>query len=241
MDWTLSKLAKSLSLFPFLVALCSANAATFNEVGDAGNLPSTAQTTTNTNETFNEIRGALSPTTGDGEDLFKIFINGGGDFSAKTIGGVAFDSELFLLDASGHGVYSNDDTTGFLTPSFLPPNTALTPLTAGFYYLGITQCCDQPLSAGGAIFAGLDGGSSHLIVGGPTGAGGNSPITGYSHVFDQTPGGGPYTIFLTGAQLAPALPVPEPQTYALVLAGLLAMSFKARSGRRRVNFPGNAC
>ena len=224
--------AQTLCLWCLLLSGPAGAVTTFNEIGDAGNLPATAQTTTSIGQTFDEIRGTLTPEAGDGEDMYKIFITGGGDFSATTTGGLTFDSELFLLDASGKGVYSNDDTNTFLAPSVLPAHIALTPVAAGYYYLGITQCCDQPLSAGGPIFAGLGGGSDHLIVSGPTGPGGASPITGYSLVFDQRPGGGPYTIFLTGAHLAPP-PVPEPETYALMLAGLATMGLWARRRRSR--------
>jgi hypothetical protein len=230
--FTLRHPAQALCLSGILLSGTAGAVTIFTEIGDAGNLPATAQTTTSTGQTFDEIQGTLSPTTGDGEDMYKIFITGGGDFSATTTGGIAFDSELFLLDANGKGVYSNDDTIGFLDPSVLPAHIALTPVAAGYYYLGITQCCDQPLSAGGAIFVGLGGGSDHLIVGGPTGPGGGSPITGYSHVFDQHPGGGPYTIFLTGATVAPP-PVPEPETYVLTLAGLALMGLWARRRRSR--------
>jgi hypothetical protein len=230
---TLRHPAQALCLCGILLSGAAGAVTTWNEIGDAGSLPATAQSTTVTDQTFDEIKGTLTPSAGDAQDLYRIFITGGGDFSATTTGGVAFDTELFLLDANGKGVYSNDDTNTFLAPSILPANTALTPVAAGFYYLGITQCCNQPVSAGGPIFVGLGGGADHLIVGGPTGPGGASPITGYSGAFDQTPGGGAYTIFLTGAQLAPppVSAVPEPETYALMLAGLASMCLWAR--RRR--------
>jgi hypothetical protein len=53
-------------------------------------------------------------------------------------------------------------------------------------------------------------------------------VTSFGGAFDQRPGGGAYTIFLTGAVLAPTNPVPEPETYALMLAGLTVSGFMAR-------------
>lgn len=206
-----------------LLLLCNAahGVTIYTEVGDAGELPATAQTTTDASQAFDEIKGTLSPTTGDSVDMYKIYVTGGGNFSAETVGGAAFDTELFLFDSSGKGVYANDDTTGFLTPSLLPANNALTPTAAGYYYLAISQCCHQPFSSGGAIFSDVDGGSGHLLLSGPTGAGGSFPVSSFGGTFDQNPGGGAYTIFLTGATIAPTVPsVPEPSTFAFMLGGL---------------------
>lgn len=216
---------------PLIAATYPAHAVViYREVGDAGELPATAQSTTDTTQAFDEIQGTLSPTRGDSVDMFRIFISGGGDFSAQTVGGVAFDSELFLFDSNGRGVYANDDTNGFLTPSVLPAHNALTPTAAGFYYLAISQCCHQPFSSGGAIFQDVDGGAGHLLLSGPTGPGGAFEVTSFGGGFDQNPGGGPYTIFLTGAFVAPVVPgttgVPEPETLSLLLAGLLSVGFQ---------------
>ena len=219
--------------FLFLLSNLAYGATVYNEVGDAGDSLATAQTTTNTMQTFDQIQGTLSPTAGDAVDMYKIFITGGGDFSAKTIGGVAFDSELYLFDSTGKGVYANDDTNGFLTPSVLPANNPLTPTVAGYYYLAISQCCDQPLSADGPIFQDVDGNQiTHELLSGPTGVGGASPLTSFSGGFDQGPGGGAYTIFLTGASLASGGAVPEPSTWAMMLAGFAGLGYAGYRVRR---------
>ncbi|WP_245728097.1 DVUA0089 family protein [Nitrosovibrio tenuis] len=203
-------------------------AAPFTEIADAGSLPATAEVTSGAG-LLTEIAGTLTPASGDAQDMYKIHIDGGGTFSATTLDGVGFDSELFLFDASGKGVYANDDVEGRdFAPSMLPAGHPLTPVTAGDYYLAITQCCSVPISSGGEIFT--VGGRDHRAVSGPTGAGGDSPVTGYSGTFVQNPTvGGPYQIFLTGAHAAA---VPEPEVFALMLAGLGMVSLFTR--RRKI-------
>ena len=202
-------------------------ATTFTEVGDTGNLPGTAQVTSGVG-LLTEIVGTLSPANGDAQDMYLIHIDGGGTFSATTVGGLGFDSELFLFDASGKGVYANDDVSGNFAPSTLPAGNPLTPITAGDYYLTITQCCFAPISSGGQIFT--LAGPNHRAVSGPTGAGGDSPVTGYTGAFGQIPTvGGPYHIFLTGAH---ATVVSEPHAFALMLAGLGMVGLFARHRRK---------
>jgi hypothetical protein len=123
----------------------------------AGELPGTAQDLSG-DASLSEIQGTLvSP---DFISMFKIDILYPGDFSAQTILPFAFgvqDPVLFLFDASGLGVYMNDDqsddpTTG--TQSCLPssdsgnpcasPSGGLGPLTPGIYYLAITFSQNLP-------------------------------------------------------------------------------------------------
>lgn len=210
------------------------HAATFTEISDAGNLPATAQITAGAGF-LTEIDGKLSPADGDGQDMYLIHIDGGGTFSATTVGGASFDTELFLFDANGKGVYANDDASGDFAPSMLRAYTSLTPITPGDYYLAITQCCSAPVSNDGQIFT--IAGPNHRALSGPTGAGGALPVTGYAGGFVQTPGGGAYQIFLTGAYAsivtgAQVSAVPEPNVFALMLAGLGMMTLLARSRRK---------
>lgn len=155
-------------------------AATFTEIADAGNLPGTAQITSGVG-LLTQINGMLSPANGDGQDMYLIHIDGDRTFSATTVGGAGFDSELFLFDANRKGVYANDDASGDFAPSTLPANSLFTPVTPGDYYLAITQCCSAPVNSDGQIFT--IAGPSHRLVSGPTGAGGTSPVTGYSGGF----------------------------------------------------------
>ena len=63
----------------------------------------------------------------------------------------------------------------------------------------------------------------------PTGPGGGSALTGWGSLDPEVLRGGDYSIALTGV-----LPVPEPETYAMFMAGLGLMGFIAR--RRKNGF-----
>ena len=65
------------------------HAATFTEIADAENLPSTAQITAAAGF-LTEINGKLSPADGDAHDMYLIHVDGGGTFSATTVGASGF-------------------------------------------------------------------------------------------------------------------------------------------------------
>jgi hypothetical protein len=96
-----------------------------------------------------------------GADVFKIFLTGGQTFSATTSASSLafnnFDSQLFLFDSAGLGVYANDDDTTSPPQSTLPSAIAFTPAAAGIYYLAIAGSGFLPLSGGGFIFPELGG------------------------------------------------------------------------------------
>ena len=154
------------------------------ESGDAGDLPASAQEVNDTS-----ITGTVADI--QDEDMYKVCLSGGGSFSATTAAGNWFDSQLFLFDSNGLGVYGNDDDTQLSGPSTLPSGHALTPAAAGTYYLAISSFNNDPVSAWGPIFPG-----DFFGVHGPTGSGGGSPVSGWT-VYSGTPGSS-YTITLTG-------------------------------------------
>lgn len=191
----------------------------------AGPLPVSAEDLTGHLPT--EIIGTI-PDTSNGVNVFKIVISDFADFSAYTLP-EAFgipDTELFLFDANGFGVYANDDIDGGNTLSCLPsadvsnpcPSArpaGVGPASNGIYYLAVTRSENSALSAGGNIFTILN---FTDIVGPDTAAGGASPVIGWD-------GGGftspdtdlvKYDIVLTGA-------VPEPGTWALLATAALAL------------------
>ena len=76
-----------------------------NEVGDAGDLRVTANDMGDSAVT--EISGTLLDASD--ADLYRICLSDGASFSATTVGLTAVDTQLFLFDADGYGVYANDD------------------------------------------------------------------------------------------------------------------------------------
>jgi hypothetical protein len=175
----------SLALFTLAPA---ANAA--DEAGDAGDLPATAQDLTGA--PVESIVGTFAEATD--VDMYRLCLDGAGSFSASAIGGTSVDTQLFLFDSSGRGVYANDDEREGVVQSLLPAGHPLTPAAQGEYLLAVGVYNIDPQSAGGSIFPSL------TTVVGPTGPGGGEPIVAWSGRPDSP---GDYTLTITGAQCAP--------------------------------------
>lgn len=199
---------------------------TWSEVGDAGRFPDyftgdTAQEPTGT--------GALSAISGQvlfnsDVDMYKIYITGA-SFSATvnrpaTIGATPI---LQLFDSAGFGVLRQQSLDTF--PNFFNALPAGSVTTPGIYYLAISQRNDIPASApsiNSAIFN-----PAGLFLHGPDGAGGSAPLSYWLFGNNEGPYPFSYTIQLTGTQSV-AFSVPEPETYAMLLAGLGLFGFAAR-------------
>lgn len=166
-------------------------------VPDAGNLIDTALLVSDSSgQNLTSIKGNIS--RGGDIDLFKIYLTGGGTFSASTVNSeTSIDTQLFLFDINGLGVYSNDDQAGcFCFQSTLPNGDALTPTESGVYYLGISTFLVNPFSSSGEIFpdsftAGFE------AIKAPIGDGGSFPLSEWVGFFFQQ---GSYTINLTGVE-----------------------------------------
>lgn len=207
-------------LATFVALSLPASAQVFQESGDAGHLLGIAQVV--------DGMGALTTITGTigsgtDVDLFRIFISSPATFSATTLPGTSVDAQLFLFNAAGLGVIGNDDFFGLLPA--LTPGTPFSPITPGIYYLAVSPFNIDPVSAGGFIFPPVQAG---LPPFGPTGPGGNLPLSGYS----GAGGAGTYAIRLTGTDFAGAM-IPEPGTIALVGIGLLPLAGIAARRRRK--------
>jgi len=161
-----------------------AGASAVPEAGDAGELPGAAQDLST--QAVDAVEGTLA--TGSDRDLYRVCLTGGGSFSASTIGGSAIDTQLFLFDDEGLGVYADDDAGG-TRQSALPAEDPLTPGEAGFYLLAVTPYNQDPLSALGRIFP--DRGS----LTGSSGPGAGAPLDAWG---GSAGGSGAYTVSLSG-------------------------------------------
>lgn len=185
-----------------------AQAAGFTEIGDAGETLSTAQQVILSDSSpLESISGTLA---GDA-DLFQISLTGGQIFSATTVGEANFDTQLFLFDSAGKGVYGNDNesSTPGLNQSTLPKD-GFSPAKSGIYYLGISGFDYDPVSVKGEIFPDFPDVTFNQVVG-AIGAGGEAPLSGFDGaILDK---GGSYTIAVRGAES-----VPEPSSMLGTLA-----------------------
>jgi hypothetical protein len=158
------------------------------ENGDAGSLPDTAQVIPGE---VDEITGSLA--TLDQEDVYRLCLAGGQTFSATTVGSDIADTELFLFDSTGHGVFGNDDNATSLQ-STMPAGLSLTPTQGGIYYLAVSSFVDLPLSTGGPIF------DDFVVIDDvkyqvPASPGGDQPLSDWNFMGTYT---GTYHVELTG-------------------------------------------
>lgn len=196
-----------------LVLAPSAHAA-FEQI-DAGDLPVTAQDLGD--EAVTDVEGAFS--SGSDADVYRICLSGDRSFSAQTIVPHPRDTQLFLFDSDGLGVYANDDPEGVPGArwSLLPADHPLTPVAAGEYYLAVSPHNRDPQSALGAIFPDVSG------VVDARERGSSQPLAGW---MGRSGSSGPYRIELTGTKLcvppdttAPTVTIHSPANAATVPQG----------------------
>jgi hypothetical protein len=121
----------------------------FNVPGtdDAGELLATA-----VNATFNAATATIAGTIADGvcdgadADLYRIHICDPANFSATTVGGTVFDTQLFLFDSSGLGLFTNDDAPNELSLQSRLAGPMVTALQPGFYYLAVAPFDKDPIA-----------------------------------------------------------------------------------------------
>ncbi|MCD0462393.1 DVUA0089 family protein, partial [Roseiconus lacunae] len=155
-------------------------------------------------------------------DVFALLLDGGGTFSATTVGLSDVDTRLYLFDSSGLGIYTNDDADVFTLQSTLPAGDALTPVSAGVYFLAITSFDIDPANASGSLFP-IPLFPEALL--GPTGPGGGSPVTGW----DSFGEAGDYKIALTGASfIGSNTAVPEPSSFLAWSLAIATLGLRRR-------------
>ena len=228
------KIAKVLALTLAMGLAPGAGAIPWTEVGDAGDSLATAQVPTGSGA-LTSISGSIPSTSATDADMYRLHISMPSTFSATTVGAIGAiglqlqNSQLFLFNAAGLGVYGRDDDPG--TPrATLPAGSLLGPQMPGDYFLAISGFARDPVSPGGLIFPS----SPNATLFGPTGPGGTQPISGWTGLEAALASRGNYRIDLTGAEFASfAAPVPEPDTLLLLAAGLFGILVL-----RRRNQPG---
>lgn len=207
-----------------LLAWGSSARAGWTEVGDAGQLLSTAQVPTAFSPgAIGFIDGVLS--NDNDVDMYKIY-HTGGSFSASTSnlsGGGDPNKQLFLFNASGFGVAAND------TALSNDASLSISSLAAGEYYLAISSSDNNPVSSTGSIFS-----FPFLGVGSdnppPSGPGAGNPLIGWGTGSSN----GNYRINL-GSSVEYASVVPEPGSLALLGLGAAGLvGFRLRRSRAMV-------
>jgi hypothetical protein len=172
-----------------------------SESGDAGDLPATAQ---------NVGSGAVASITGgfangSDADVYRLCLSDGASFSATTVASPPRDTQLFLFDADGIGVYSNDDVGLGVHVSRLPAGHRFSPSSGGEYYLAVSAFNNDPWSDAGEIFP--DAFSPSLYLDGvvdASGPGAAEPVSSWT----GAPRGasGAYSIDLTGTAACDTTP-----------------------------------
>ena len=199
--WGASNRVGAFAFAAALAAVVAVPVAASAETPDVGHTLATAGDGTP------QITGSLDP-FGD-VDLYRICVAGGGGFGAQVAAGGG-DGQLFLFDDAGNGVAWNDDkANGQLEPALPAGNSLLSGLSAGVYYLGLSNFNVDPYSLGGRIFAD----STTTVgdaVGGPEGPGAADPLSSWSGSPGIYPAVTNYTISTSGtaACTPPVLDLP---------------------------------
>jgi hypothetical protein len=157
------------------------------EIGDAGNLPATAQVIQDV-PALTGVNGTLG--TAD-QDMYKFRVTGGVFTATVSFLTPGADSQLFLFDSTGMGLFANDDAFALAGPSQITAT-----LAAGDYYLAISEFNFDPISSGGLIFP-----DNFLGQIAATGPGAGSPVTDWTA---SSGDGFTYEITLTNAAGIPS-------------------------------------
>jgi hypothetical protein len=163
-----------------------------NGGGDAGDLPANAQKVHSSDSDpcqtpVNRIRGNHGA---DDVDMYVICITNPAAFVASTVGGTAWDTQLWLFNCDGTGVAFNDDSTGLQSTI---DNSAGCITRAGNYHLAVSRYNRDAVDASGGL---IWNNTPFAGVRCPDGPGAANPIAGWT---GATAAGGVYVIELQGA------------------------------------------
>ena len=190
----LSRTAISTFIAALVLALAP-GAFAASEQGDAGDLRATAQDLGSAPVTT--IWGTF--TDASDADVYRLCLANGSSFSASTVGATTLDTQMFLFDSDGFGVYANDDAgVAGSHGSRLPANHRFSPDEGGEYFLAISSFNRDPQSDQGEIFQDrFDRFSYPDGVLDANGFGSAMPLTGWAGRAPGVPG--LYRITVTGS------------------------------------------
>lgn len=178
----------ALVLLGFATIATTARAQTWSEVGDAGNLVATAQTTVGPGA-ITKITGSLP--LSDDVDLYCVKLTSVPPAGTPLVqlGCLSQQSpNVWLFDAAGNGVFTNE-TCAFGSKTLLAPSVSMAP---GTYYVGVSYYNRNAISAGGKIW--IPGVAGQRT---PDGPGAPLPLSGWAGIVIMNPPN-PYTINLSG-------------------------------------------
>ncbi len=188
----------------FGVLLAVPAMAQWNEQGDAGDLPATAQVPVG--------QGALTTiagnaTSGGDVDMYCIRVDDPAAFRANTCGaGAAWDTQLFVFRADGVGVVWDDDTCASGLQSEIAAGFATCQYSAGAanYYIAISRYNNDPRNGTTACFSTAFGCNTLA---------GALPVNNWS---GSTSVAGVYTITLAGVTYCSGATAVEPSTWGSI-------------------------
>ncbi len=168
---------------------------TDNGGGDAGDLPATAQLIYAPDQTpcgspVTRIRGYNAD---NDVDMYVIYIQDPANFSASTVGGAAWDTQLWLFNCDGTGVAFNDDADTVTQSTISGLNQLACAPQPGVYLLAISRYNRDAVDANGQL---LWNNTPFTGVRCPDGPGAANPVAGWT---GTTSAGGRYVITLQGA------------------------------------------
>jgi hypothetical protein len=182
------------ALFTALVAVtlmaAPASAQTWNESGDAGDLPASAQATTGVGP-LTTINGSLA--SAQDVDMYCIRVVDPPTFVARLQCVVIQGPDIWLFNSAGQGVSAN-----FLCQAGDKRVSGTFATTAGLYYVAVSYRGVAPDAAAGAIW--LPGNTAEHA---PDGSGAGGVVVGWSGTGNVQPLN-PYRIVLTGAEFCDA-------------------------------------
>ncbi|KXI28198.1 hypothetical protein AX660_17625 [Paraglaciecola hydrolytica] len=190
----------------FLSATGFANAGLILEIDDTGDSLITAQILAGGTT---QVSGTID--TNSDIDLFGFYWGGGILDLNVYQDNSGLDTQIFLFDSLGFGLFHNDDAP-------FPNSIIQATLAAGAYFVGISSWSNDPLSVDGAIFP-----SDFTGQLSPTGAGGASVLSNWEY---DGVSSGAYLLDISSTAQYPTndVEVPEPSILAIFALGIMGLA-----------------